>query len=375
MTKSIPVWLQYDILHIQCTVLINVPMAVCRRDDIIRTARYRHFVYVLTSIMLLLHSLAHGWTPTLLLQRKSLLQAESSHQLDEKVEFANDDGPNNYQLRFRGVGRLYSGKSTNRSKEQESVILARLQNAVVVVIGLGGVGSWAAEALCRSGVGTLVLVDLDDVCISNTNRQLHALSSTTGQMKIDTMRERLLQINPSCKILLVHDFVTADNVQNIFGLIEQQLQISTVMDAIDGAKEKAAIISYCAKHKLPIITCGGAAGRTDPGQILCQDLTRAEGDKLLASCKKELRKHYGFEAGLPFRDVQKGKRVKKWHIDCVYSEEEVAASDMATTSSSRQCDGALGTACFVTGTFGFVAAAAVVDAIANDKLRTPRGRH
>lgn len=301
---------------------------------------------------------------------------------EERVRVLNVNDTQ-YQLRFGGVGRLYAGKSKNPSKDDTEgvfLIMDRLRSAVVVVIGLGGVGSWAAEALCRSGVGTLVLIDLDDVCISNMNRQLHALSSTAGQMKIDAMRERLMLINPACNILRVHDFVTKENVDDIFGRAQNELrigvQITAVLDAIDGAKEKAAIISYCDRHKLPVVTCGGAAGRSDPGQIQRRDLTLVTGDKLLASCKKELRKNFGFKAGLPFRELQKGRKVKKWSIDCVYSDEEVTASDIstATNSSLRQCDGALGTACFVTGTFGFAAAAAIVNQIANDKLCTPRGR-
>lgn len=286
----------------------------------------------------------------------------------------NEQPYHEYELRFGGVGRLYAGQLKNHAKYNERVILDRLQKAVVVVIGLGGVGSWAAEALCRSGVGTLLLVDRDDICISNTNRQLHALSSTAGQMKIDAMRERLLQINPFCNISLIHDFVTPGNVDNIFGHIQERLQITAVLDAIDGAKEKAAIIAYCDQHKLSVVTCGGAAGRSDPCQVRRQDLTLVNGDKLLASCKKELRKIYGFKAGLPFRELQKGRKVKTWNIDCIYSDEEITTSDTATDSSLRQCDGALGTACHVTGTFGFVAAAAIVDRIANDKLSTPRGR-
>ena len=175
-------------------------------------------------------------------------------------------------------------------------------------------------------------------------------------------------------ICRAESILTRSNTLSIWYGIEQQCPITAVVDAIDGAREKAAIIAYCDKQKLPVITCGGAAGRTDPRQIQCQDLTDVMGDKLLATCKKDLRKHYGFHAGLPFRELQKGRKVKKWNIDCVYSEELVTVSDTATNSSLRQCDGALGTACFVTGTFGFVVAAAVVDGIANDKLRTPRGR-
>lgn len=381
---------------------------------VFQTANLRYVIGVLVianfklsslMMMLLLPDPAVAWVPTISVisearqeQRQhsqtSLLllsvHADKSQppvEVVQKVEIVNaangDDGPNDIQLRFGGVGRLYSNKSKNGSKDEETdLILDRLQRAVVVVIGLGGVGSWAAEALCRSGIGTLVLIDLDDICISNTNRQLHVLSSTIGQMKIDTMRERILRINPSCTVQLVHDFVTPENVHDILVTIEQQhcSGITAIVEAIDGAKEKAAILAHCDKQQIPVITCGGAAGRIDPVRIQKMDITQVNGDKLLAACKKYLRKDYGFHAGLPFRQIQKGKKVKKWNIDCVCSDEEVttvtrAEHSIATTSSSfRQCDGALGTACFVTGTFGFVAAAAIVDGIANDTLRIPRGR-
>jgi len=308
-----------------------------------------------------------------------------------------------YELRFGGVGRLYSssskqnnksGDSSSGSDEQQeeslrmTTILNRFKNAAVLVVGMGGVGSWAAEALCRSGIGTLVLIDLDDICISNTNRQLHATSKTVGQMKVDVMRERLLSINNECKVRAIHEFVTADNVHEIFDSVQQQLgnetPITAVVDAIDTAKEKAAILAACDERGIPVVTCGGAAGRKDPSKIMAQDLTLIKNDKLLATCKKHLRKRYRFQAGLPFRELQKGKKVKPWKIQGVFSEELVVEQQQQqdTThhhqlinSSLRKCDGgALGTACFVTGTFGFVAAAVIVDAIANDKLRIPRGR-
>jgi tRNA threonylcarbamoyladenosine dehydratase len=293
----------------------------------------------------------------------------------------NVQEPDKYMLRFGGVGRLLAGKSPNPSIDTVEAIMHRLRKAVVMVIGLGGVGSWAAEALCRSGIGRLVLVDLDDICISNTNRQLHALSSTTGQMKIDALRDRFAQINPDCIVTLVHDFVTADSIDAIFGRVlanepqPREPSAIFVLDAIDGAKEKAAILSYCDLHQLPVVTCGGAAGRSDPSRVRRTDITLVQGDKLLASCKKELRKHYGFQAGLSFRELQKGRRVKKWNIDCVYSDEDIPDESVTnSTSNLRQCDGALGTACFLTGTFGFTAAAAIVDKVAYNALAPPRGR-
>jgi len=311
--------------------------------------------------------------------------------------------PSDYELRFGGVGRLYAGDPTDAATNSRSsrVVLDRLRNAAVMIVGVGGVGSWAAEAIGRSGVGTIVLVDLDDVCISNTNRQLPALRSTVGQLKLEVLRERLRQINPECRVILMHDFVMADNVQGIFRNVERQLnsenddageninvdddtrrrsRITAVIDAIDGAPAKAALLATCSDRAIPVVTCGGAAGCRDLSKIVRRDITVIQNDKLLAATKKYMRKHYGFPPGLPFRELQKGRKVQKWYVDGVYSEELLVANDAAADtddnsgSSLRQCDGALGTACFVTGTFGFAAASAVIERIALDQLRSPRKR-
>jgi tRNA threonylcarbamoyladenosine dehydratase len=292
-----------------------------------------------------------------------------------------------YELRFGGVGRLYGNAdahtTTATTTAQPGLILQRLQNSTVVLIGLGGVGSWAAEAVARSGVGCIVLVDLDDVCISNTNRQLHALSTTVGQMKIDVLRDRLLGINPDCLVHLVHDFVSVDNVNELFDAIDKALlvdnrKISAVLELIDGATEKSAILAMCYRRKLPVVTCGGAAGRKDPTQIVCTDLTVSEGDKLLAAVRHNLRRHHAFPEGYSASEQRRGKRSDKWRIDCVYSTELVPDSQKndavtpPTLSNLRQCDGALGTASFVTGTFGFTVAAKIVNKIANGSLVPPR---
>jgi tRNA A37 threonylcarbamoyladenosine dehydratase len=213
--------------------------------------------------------------------------------------------------------RLYTSPPSSSKKKDKEVaqdphlqVVERFSRATVVVVGLGGVGSWAAEALCRSGIGSLVLIDLDDICISNTNRQLHALSSTVGKMKIDEMKRRLNDINPDCNITLIHDFVSPDNVDDIVTSIPN---LTACLDAIDGTKGKASIIAACSRYGIPIVTCGGSAGRTDPTKFVCEDLTRAMGDKLLASCRKDLRKLYGFEEGASFGELQrKIKRCIHW---------------------------------------------------------------
>jgi tRNA A37 threonylcarbamoyladenosine dehydratase len=286
---------------------------------------------------------------------------------DDYINGASDD----FRLRFAGVGRLYANTG-DESSSTEDTVMARLARAVVAVVGLGGVGSWAAEALCRSGVGNLVLIDLDDLCLSNTNRQLHALTSTVGRLKIEEMKRRLLDINPHCSITLVHDFVTTDNAHDLL----KNLHLTALLDAIDGSKEKAALLAACCDMGISVITTGGAAGRKDPTKIVCEELTVATGDKLLATVRKDLRKHYGFKPGLPFYETQKGKKVKPWGIDCVYSTEEpkgVPSGSIIDTGSLRRCDSALGTACFVTGAFGFAAAGRVVDMIAHNELVQPSG--
>ena len=281
--------------------------------------------------------------------------------------FGTDDALSHHLDAFR---RLYTtpDDASDSNPDPYLTVVERLSRATVVVVGLGGVGSWAAEALCRSGVGNLVLIDLDDICISNTNRQLHALSSTVGTMKIEEMKRRILDINPQCNVTLIHDFVGPDNVQDILlGLPG----VSACLDAIDGARGKTSLIAACASLKIPIVTCGGSAGRTDPTKFVSDDLTRVQNDKLLAACKKELRKNYGFEAGLSFRELQHNKAPSKWRIKAVYSM-EIPKIVRDNGSSMRRCDGALGTACFVTGTAGFIAAGLIVDMIAKDQLKAPK---
>lgn len=290
---------------------------------------------------------------------------------DDDTMNGDDDEYVDRGLRFSGVGKLYANREAEATTDG---VLDRLSSATVAVIGLGGVGSWAAESLCRSGVGNLILVDLDDICISNTNRQLHATSSAVGKMKIDEMKRRLLDINPKCNVTLIHDFVSKENAND---LLQSMLpELTACIDAIDGMYEKTALILACVHHSVPIVTCGGAAGRMDPTQIVVDDLTKVQEDRLLFKCRKLMRQKHGF-AKVPMPG--KGKqRVRRWKIPAVYSTEvqqKMMASngdEGGSTSSFRTCDGALGTACFVTGTYGFVAACKVVEMIALDKLIVPK---
>ena len=283
--------------------------------------------------------------------------------------------------------RLYTTADDIRAAadgvEPHLSIIDKLNSYTVIVVGIGGVGSWSAEALCRSGIGHLVLIDLDDICISNTNRQLHAMTSTVGKMKIDEMEKRLKDINPHCNITLIHDFVSVDNVDEILSTYVDENNPRTVcLDAIDGSKAKSALLAACSDYQIPVVTLGGSAGRINPTSMVCDDLTKVFGDRLLSTCRRNLRKHYGFKEGQSFHESQKekkkkggGKKIKKWNIKAVFSTEPPKTVPKGMDGSSlRRCDSALGTACFVTGVAGLIAAGIVVNDIVSDSLKPPTKR-
>ncbi|HHJ4328332.1 TPA: ThiF family adenylyltransferase, partial [Klebsiella pneumoniae] len=180
--------------------------------------------------------------------------------------------------RFAGIARIYGQQG-----------LQRLTAAHVAVVGIGGVGSWAAEALARSGVGEISLFDLDDVCVSNTNRQLHALDGAIGKPKVEEMAARIRLINPACRVHAVCDFVTRDNMAE--HIVEQ---LDGVLDCIDSVPAKAALIAWCKRRKIPIVTTGGAGGQIDPTQIQVSDLNKTFNDPLAAKVRSTLRRDYGF---------------------------------------------------------------------------------
>lgn len=272
-------------------------------------------------------------------------------------------------LRFSGVGRLYaSGNEPNARSHLD--IVDKLGQSTCVVFGVGGVGAAAAEAICRSGVGNIILVDMDEICVSNINRQLHATTSTIGKAKTQEMERRLMDINPSLNSTQIFDFVTLDNINDVMDMLPRD---AICLDCIDGQREKAALIVGCYERGMPIVTCGGAAGRKDPTKILCGDLANVQDDRLLFSCRKLLRKKYGWPKG-PQEGEKNNHKVKPWGIHAVFSNEKQKSIDQRAggqTSSLRRCDGALGTACFVTGTYGFVAASRAIDMIAYDKRVVP----
>lgn len=249
-----------------------------------------------------------------------------------------------FDRRFGGVARLYGAAG-----------LERFKNAHVCVVGVGGVGSWVVEALARSAIGRLTLIDLDNVAESNINRQIQATSETLGKAKVSALAERIGQINPYCKVIEVEDFVTPDNLDEMIGAH----QFSYVIDAIDSVKAKTALIAYCRQHAIPLITIGAAGGQTDPCKIEIRDLSRTEQEPLLALVRKRLRQNYGFPRGSK----------SKFGIDAVFSMEaltmpetaEVCAVEGAETAgvTGLNCAG-FGSSIVVTASFGLAAAAQVL---------------
>ncbi|MBW3551750.1 MAG: tRNA threonylcarbamoyladenosine dehydratase [Proteobacteria bacterium] len=183
-----------------------------------------------------------------------------------------------WQQRFGGIDRLY-GRGA----------LARFAACRVAVVGLGGVGSWAVEALARSGIGQLTLIDADDLCVSNTNRQLPALEGQFGRAKVEAMAERCRAINPMIEVVAVPSFLTAGNVAD---LLEPHFDM--VLDACDSFRSKVELIAWCRRRKRPLIVCGSAGGRTDPTLVRVRDLSRTEHDAMLALIRKKLRGEFNF---------------------------------------------------------------------------------
>ncbi|MFC0142401.1 tRNA cyclic N6-threonylcarbamoyladenosine(37) synthase TcdA [Erwinia mallotivora] len=246
--------------------------------------------------------------------------------------------------RFGGTARLY-GQSA----------LQLFADAHVCVVGIGGVGSWAAEALARTGIGAITLIDMDDVCVTNTNRQIHALKETVGQAKTEVMAQRILAINPECRVTCVDDFLTAENTATLV-----TNSFSYVIDAIDSVRPKAALVAWCRRNKIPLVTTGGAGGQIDPTQIQVADLAKTIQDPLAAKLRERL-KH-------DFNVVKNSKG--KLGIDCVFSTEalmypqpdgSVCASRSTAEGPKRMdCASGFGAATMVTATFGFVAVAHVL---------------
>ncbi|EJL91905.1 dinucleotide-utilizing enzyme possibly involved in molybdopterin or thiamin biosynthesis [Herbaspirillum sp. CF444] len=271
---------------------------------------------------------------------------------------ASSDADIDFDRRFGGIARLYGAQG-----------LARFRAAHICIVGVGGVGSWIVEALARSAIGKITMIDLDNLAESNVNRQIHALTDTLGKAKVTALHERIAQINPYCEVTEVEDFLTPDNVGEMIGVG----RFDYVIDAIDNVRAKVALIAYCREHKVPLLTSGGAGGQIDPTKIEIRDLCRTEQEPLLAKVRKRLRAWHKFPRGTK----------NKFGIDAVFSTEplrfpegevcEVDTDDAADGLDTVDADGrrqeagvtglncaGFGSAMVVTASFGLVAAGFVL---------------
>jgi tRNA A37 threonylcarbamoyladenosine dehydratase len=255
--------------------------------------------------------------------------------------------PSLIDRRFGGLERLYGVQGA-----------AQIRSAHVVVVGIGGVGSWAVEALARSGVGRLTLIDLDHVAESNINRQIHALETTVGMAKVEAMHQRIAQINPEAVVTGIEDFVEPENWPTILGDVE----VDAVIDACDQVKAKTAMAAWALKQACVFISVGAAGGKRWAHKVDVDDLSQTSHDPLLAKMRYTLRREHGAA-----RDG------KKMGIPCVFSREAVAPPD---ASCAVQGDGSLnchgyGSVVSVTATFGQCAAGWVLDQISsrNSQIR------
>ncbi len=246
-----------------------------------------------------------------------------------------------YRQRFAGLVRVYG-----------EAALEPLSRAHFCIVGIGGVGSWAAEACVRSGIGAITLIDHDDIHIGNTNRQLHTTVYTIDRSKVEVQRERILAINPECRCEAIDDLVTRGNVEKFgFGRFDY------VIDAIDHVGHKLSLMHYCRRNKIRCVSTGGAGGLTDPTQIVVKDLTQSYNDPLLATVRSTLRQQLGYS--------RNPKR--RYAMHCVFSTEQpiYPAANGAVSHekpgvperTTLDCDTGIGSFVGVTACFGFTAAA------------------
>jgi tRNA A37 threonylcarbamoyladenosine dehydratase len=246
-----------------------------------------------------------------------------------------------YRQRFGGLARVY-GESA----------LAPLQQAHFCIVGVGGVGSWAAEACARSGIGNITLIDHDDIDVGNTNRQLHTTIDSLGRAKVEVLRERILAINPECNCSAIDDLVTRGNVEKF-----DFAQFDYVIDAIDHVSHKLTLMHHCRRNKIRCVSTGGAGGLTDPTQIVVKDLTLSFNDPLLAKVRSTLRQQMDYS--------RNPKR--RYAMDCVFSTEQPIypavngsvsyAKPEMSERATLDCATGIGSFVGVTACFGFTAAA------------------
>jgi len=249
--------------------------------------------------------------------------------------------------RFRGTYQLLGPQH-----------FARVSSASVCVVGLGGVGSWSVEALARSGVGALTLVDLDEVCVTNINRQIHAMTHTVGHSKAQLLADRVKAINPDCRVRVEQKFFTASTANEILSP-----GFNVVLDTIDRNENKTTLIGECVNRSIQVIAVGAGGDRLDASKVTVEDLARTIHDPLLQIVRKQLRQQYNFP---------KGERTK-FHVACVYAPKQRgprdAESDTVCAPNSegrRSCNDGLGSAVYVTGVLGFLAAGEVINTLGRE---------
>ena len=262
--------------------------------------------------------------------------ARSEQQLAANSVDVIDESSAQYERRFKGTQTLYGASAVDT-----------FAAAHVYVIGVGGVGSWAAEALARTAVGTITLIDLDILVASNVNRQLPALDSTFGQSKIAAMATRIREINPKVKINLIDDFLTPENVAALLPMREQakmamQKNPIVILDCVDDMNAKLALALHCRFNKLKLIMAGGAGGKTDPTQIQVADLKDTYQDPLLAKVRQRLRQDYGINRAMK----------EKFGIRCVFSSQPPIV-DKSCQTGGLHCGG-YGSAVAVTSVVGMM---------------------
>jgi len=252
--------------------------------------------------------------------------------------------------RFGGIARLYGVPA-----------LEKFIQSHVAVIGIGGVGSWTAEALARSGIGAITMVDLDELCITNINRQLHAMDGQIGKQKTDAMAERIKAINPECKVVCEQAFYSERNSEELLSR-----GFDYVVDAIDHVKAKSLLVASCKKLKIPMVVCGGAGGLRNPTKIEVADMARVYNDALIKQVRNELRSNYGFPKG-------GAKKVRKFGVECVFSSESPVfpqcdgsvSGDRPQDQDMRlNCTTGYGSITHMTATVGFVAAERCLEKLA-----------
>ncbi|MBI0426653.1 ThiF family adenylyltransferase [Psychrobacter sp. NG27] len=272
----------------------------------------------------------------------------------DTVKDESNQNSEQFDRRFQGTRTLYGSESVD-------VFAA----AHVYIVGVGGVGSWAAEALARTAVGTITLVDLDVLVASNVNRQLPALDSTFGQSKIEAMADRMAEINPNLTLNLVDDFLTVDNVATLLPSRDEakaaadQGRPIVILDCVDDMSAKLAIALHCRFNKLKLICAGGAGGKTDPSQIRVSDLRDSYQDPLLAKLRNKLRHEKGINSALK----------DKFGIKCVYSTEPPKV-DKSCQAGGLQCGG-YGSAVVVTSVVAMVMVSEALQLLIKQAMRKP----